>query len=422
MQSTVEVNLKRAHIQILNNPKSRAIGPTVLLGDSEVLDADCPTAYTDGRNKYYGRAFCEPLNIKQMVYLSLHENLHVFLMHTIHYTHLFKEDPQLTNVSMDYVVNGTIETLGIDDMIERPPGALIDPKFFGWSVIEVYRFLKTGKNKEGKQEGQPKPGKGGGKQGAGTPQAGEKPDHVEVGGKKYSVKEMDEHDFEAAQAMTDTERKQLEKEIKQAIQQAGLLAGAQGQELPRVVRELLVPDVDWRQETQDFMAQAMRGDEDLDMRKYDRRYMADDLFMPTTYSERVGTLLICMDTSGSTMGEPLDTFCGGLQTIIEMVRPERIRVLHWDTDVRSDQTLTDDMYDSKTVRDFLQPKGGGGTCVSNCSQYIVNKNVEADCCIVFTDGYLENIVHWQSRIPTLWLISHNEQFTPPTGRRVTVRK
>ena len=420
MQTSVEVNLKRAHIQILNNAKTRGIGSTVLLGDSEVLDSDCPTAYTDGRNKFYGREFCADLNIKQMVYLALHENLHVFLMHMIRHGDLLQQDAQLANVAMDYVVNGTIETLGIADMIERPPGALVDPKFYGWSVIEVYKFLKTGQNKQGQQEGSPKPGNG--KSGNGSDGQGGKPEHVEIGGKKYSVKEMDEHDFNAAQSMTDAERKQLEKEIKQAIQQAGLLAGAQGQELPRVVRELLVPDVDWEQETRDFLNTSMRGDEDLDFRRYDRRYVADDLYMPTTFSERIGTLLICMDTSGSTMGKPFDTFCGGLQSIIETIRPERIRVLHWDTDVRSDQTLTDADYDSRTVRDFLRPKGGGGTCVSNVSRYIATKGVEADCCIVFTDGHLESGIQWQSRMPTLWLISDNEQFTPPQGRRVMVRK
>ncbi|NBS70468.1 hypothetical protein EBT31_16375, partial [bacterium] len=67
-------------------------------------------------------------------------------------------------------------------------------------------------------------------------------------------------------------------------------------------------------------------------------------------------------------------------------------------------------------------KGGGGTCVSNVSRYIATKGVEADCCIVFTDGHLEPNIQWQSRMPTLWLVSDNEQFTPPQGRRVMVRK
>ena len=413
MQVSVETNVKRAHIQILNNPKTRGIGSTVLLGDTEVLDQDCPTAYTDGRNKFYGREFCAKLNIKQTVYLVLHENAHVLLMHVTKHSNLLKEDPQTANVAMDYVVNGMIETLGVDDMIERPPGALIDPKFFGWSVIEVYRFLKTGQNKEGKQEGKPQPQ---GDQGNG------KPERVQIGNKSYSLKEMDEHDFGSANSMSDDEKKLLEKEIRQVIQQAGLLAGAQGMDLPRAVREIIVPDVDWQQETQEFLVEAMRGEDEITFRKYDRRYLADDTYMPTTFTERLGTLLICMDTSGSTMGAPFDTFCGGLQSIIETVRPERIRVLHWDTDVRSDQSLDSSDYDSKTVREFLQPKGGGGTCVSKCGEYILRNNVAADCCIVFTDGYLESNIHWPSRIPTLWLVSHNEQFTPPQGRRVVVKK
>jgi predicted metal-dependent peptidase len=410
---SVETKLKRANIQVLRDKRTIGIGSTVLLGTNEVVgDAvDCPTAYTDGRNKFYGEEFCKPLSPKQMVYLVLHENMHVFTMDIPLLKDLWEDDPQLANVAADYVNNGIIENMGIDDLIERPPGALIDSKFNGWSKREVYRFLKTGRNKDGKQEGQPKPG---GNDGQGNPTK------VQINGRDYSIKPMDEHGFDEAKDMGEEDVKQLAKEIEQAVRQAVMIAGTQGQDVPRAIRELLVPKVNWGQELQDFLNTMMRGDDDISFRRYDKRYLADDGYMPTTYTERLGTLLICMDTSGSTQGKPFDTFCGGLQSIIERVRPERIRVLHWDTNVAADQTLDEQDYTGTDIRTFLTPRGGGGTCVSNCANYIQKHNVNADCCIVFTDGHLESHATWPVSIPTMWLITDNEQFVPPSGRRLTV--
>ena len=186
--------------------------------------------------------------------------------------------------------------------------------------------------------------------------------------------------------------------------------------------EILVPKVDWQKELQEFMVNSMRGDDEITFRRYDRRYVCDEIYMPTTYSDRVGTLLLLMDTSGSTVGKPFNTFCGGLKSIIERVKPERIRVLHWDTSVKSDQVLDEQEYTTTDISEFLKPRGGGGTCVTACGDYVVSNQINADCCVVFTDGYLESDIQWRPRIPTMWMITDNESFTPPSGRMLTISK
>ena len=434
----------RANITILKDRRTYAMGATILLGESTVRD-DIATAATDGRNKFYSKDFMSTLTPKQHNYIVLHENIHVIKMDMQRHPDLIAEDPHMFNVAADYVDNLIIEGLGIDDMIERPPGALIDPQFKGWSVREVYKFLKTGRTKDGDEQGEPEPqddgddesdnGGGGDEQDDGdeqgdgtdgTPTPSNKPgkpqpSSVKIGGKTYSTKPMDEHDIAAAQGMTDKEVKQLEREIKQVIEQAVMLAGIQGNDVPLAVREALAPDVDWERELEDYLNASQRGEDDLNVRRYDRRHLGDDHFVPTTYSERVGTVLLCMDSSGSTYGAVFDKFVAGLASVLARVKPERVRILHWDTSVKHDEVITEDDYRDADLKEILNPRGGGGTCVSRVSDYIIKNNIEADCCLVFTDGYVESDPRWQVRIPTLWMVTDKRDFQPPAGRMVTIK-
>ena len=435
----------RANITILKDRRTYAMGATILLGESAVRDG-IATAATDGRNKFYGKDFMSTLTPKQHNYIVLHENGHVIKMDMQRHPDLIAEDAHMFNVAADYVVNGIIEGLGISDIIERPPGALVDPKFNGWSIRDVYRFLKTGRDKDGNEQGEPEPqfddsdddgddgddGSGGGDPSddgddgdspspANTDQGKPDPSSVKIGSKTYSTQPIDEHDTAAAQGMSEQESKQLEREIKQVIEQAVMLAGVQGGEVPLAIREALAPDVDWERELEDYLNTSQRGEDDLNVRRYDRRYLADDHYVPTTHSERVGTVLLCMDSSGSTCGSVFDKFVAGFSDILQRVRPERVRILHWDTSVKHDEVITEADYLGADLKDILNPRGGGGTCVSRVSDYIIKNNIEADCCLVFTDGYVENDPRWHVRIPTLWMVTDRPNFQPPAGRMVNIK-
>jgi predicted metal-dependent peptidase len=444
---TPEVKLGRAHMRILKHPKAFAIGAAVLLGESKVVD-DVPTACTDGRDKFYGRGFIDPLTEAQMTYLVLHENLHVLKMDLHINKDLTARDPQVANAAMDYVINQTIEDLLADEMgtfIERPPGALIDAKFRGWSVREVFRFLTTGKDKENNDEGQPQ--RSGGQSGDGQQgdeqddgqqsggQPGDEQDDgqgdgeasVTIGGKKYSLGSMDKHDEPAGTDATPEEAQQAQQalaaDIKAVIAQAQILAGMRGEPLPLSVTAGLASEVDWQAELADFMQSASRGDDDLTFRRYDRRLVLDDIYYPTVQTETMDTVLVCMDTSGSTYGPLLDSFIATFNRMVETTRPATIRILHWDWQVRADRVLQGS--DSpEAIAEALKPVGGGGTLVSPVGDYIMEHGIKADCCLVFTDGYVESDPRWavpESVMPTLWLVTENESFCPPVGRKVTVR-
>jgi len=69
-------------------------------------------------------------------------------------------------------------------------------------------------------------------------------------------------------------------------------------------------------------------------------------------------LVIGFDTSGSVFGgDEMTRFVSELRTIIEQVKPGKVHVIYWDTEVAGHQTFEDGQF---AVQD-LKIKGGGGT-------------------------------------------------------------
>ena len=62
--------------------------------------------------------------------------------------------------------------------------------------------------------------------------------------------------------------------------------------------------------------------------------------------------------------------------------------------------------------------GGGGTDPNCIPKYLKDKNIDATCMVVFTDGYFFDKVKWDTNIPTLWLVTENEQLKVPKGKIV----
>lgn len=366
------------------------------MGESSVVDdPSCPTAYTDGKNKKYGKDFLEKLSIEEVSALALHENLHVMLKHIPRHKDLMMEDARLANVAMDYVVNDIIVNIKDKNLCKLPKGGLYDPKYHDWSVREVYDDLK-------------KMGKGGkgGSGGAGNPNGS---------GDTGDLQPLDMHDYDSVNEATPEELKKLSDQINEAIQQGGMLAGKFGVQVPRVIKELVEPQVDWRDALRDFVTTETRGNEQYTWRRLNKRRLASDLYMPSSMSERMGEIIIAIDTSGSIGEAMLQEFGTELANICDTVNPNRVRVLWWDTQVHGEQVFEDN-YNG--LAQMLKPLGGGGTKVSCVSEYLTNQAINADCVVVFTDGFVENDISWRVNVPTLWMVTHKRDFVPPAGQMV----
>jgi hypothetical protein len=423
-----ETRIKRGHIALMKHPETALYSGVMLMGTTEVVDAGF-TAYTDGVNKRYGRKFMEEFvkNEAQLRGIILHENLHVALKHVTFGKRMFDENRKMANLAADFVVNDIIENIkgtvagSSERIVEIGDGWVYDPMFHDWSMREVYNYLKKHakpkpKPQSGGAKGKPEKGQGNEPpEGEDQNKEEEEWDTVEVNGKTYDISKQDEHDFTSTGELSHDELKELNDSVDRALREGGMLAGRMGAKLPRSITDLLEPKVRWDEALRDFVVSSVRGKDEFTWRRMNKRHLANDIYSPSVDNETLGEVIVAIDTSGSIGTKELTEFATELASICEVAHPEKVRVLWWDTEVHGEQVFSDNF---QNIAGMLKPLGGGGTHVSCVSEYINEKKLQADCVIIFTDGYVEHNISWNIQSPTLWMITLNKGMDVPAGKKV----
>ena len=388
-QLTIEQRVSKAVVDIMSSPKYIALAGVLMIGERTVRD-DIPTACTNGRDEMYGRAFVENLSDPELRGLVLHENYHKLYRHLTTWLHLYKGDPQLANRACDYVINSKIVTDNKDGFAVLPEGALLDWRFHEWDSAAVFNTLKQ-EQEEGGGEG---------------------------GGEGDSPGGFDEHDWEGAQELTDTEQRELARDIDEAIRQGALIAGKMGSGGDRSLVELLQPQVDWREVMREFISTTCSGNDYSTLKRPNRRYIAAGIYMPSGVSESVEGVVIAGDMSVSIGQREQSVILTEAKQMFDTVHPSWVRMLYWDTQVSSDEK-----YEQHELDDFIKstkPKGGGGTNVECVPAYMAKHNINAQAAIVITDGYLGG--SWGKwDCPVLWVIIDNKNAKPDVGTAVHVK-
>jgi predicted metal-dependent peptidase len=262
---TQEQRVKKAHIALMKSKHTVWWGGVMMMGTSEVSDKEGLTAYTDGINKVYGRAFLTGVckEDAEVAGLVLHENLHIGLRQGILNRDLWVENAKLANVAADMVVNDIIMEISKEDpnLVKLPAGGCYEERFHNMNMREVYRLLKEeckggGSGYKPKKKGEPSKGSGGGE-----PQDSEE-------GDEYS---FDEHDFGKMDA---EQAKDINERIDRAIREGAILAGRLGIDLPRAITEMLEGDVDWKKEFAEYVSSFARGKDEYTWRKFQQKIIA----------------------------------------------------------------------------------------------------------------------------------------------------
>lgn len=385
---TAEQRVQRAHVALMNNPKYCLFSGVFMVGKTEVVD-DIPTACTDGRNTKYGRKFVDKLTEQELRGLILHENKHKAFRHISVWKNLWDENPRLANMACDYVINLMIyDSDPQGAFVKLPEGGCFDEQFRGMDAGTVYKLLKQ----QGKDRG------------------GGSGDDESDGG-------FDDHDWESGESMSTEEKETLARDIDQALRQGAILAGKMKGNVPREVADALTPKVDWREVLREFVKSVCADRDESTWRRPARRWIGQDIYMPSSISTAIGRIVVAVDTSGSIDGVQIAQFLGELKSICETVNPEGIDLLYWDTAVCQHEKY--ERQDFDRLVSSTKPRGGGGTDPRCIIQYMRANKMKPECCVVLTDGYVGS---WGEAwpCPVLWGIT-TANITSPVGKSVTIK-
>lgn len=396
MALTAERKLTRVVIDLMRNPLFADMSGIFMMGTKEVRD-DIPTAATNGRDEVYGRAFIDSLSLPEVAFIVVHESFHKMYRHLITWHKLHDEDHHLANLACDYVINleiverdpsGTIVAMPQKD---GKPIGFIDRRFKGMNTKQVFDILKKEKEENGG---------GGGGDGEG----------------------MDHHDWEGASELSKDEKEELAKQVDQAIRQGMIAAqkmhGKGGGRMSRELSDILEPKVDWRTQLQEFVNTTCGGRDYSSWRKPNRRFLSSDMIMPSLVGERVKNIIIGCDTSGSITNEDHARNLSETDAILSVVTPDKLHIIYWDHEMAGHE-----VYDDATRGSFrtsTKPVGGGGTNPAAMEAYLKEKDIKADCIIMFTDGYVPNWGTDWNGAPILWVITGGGRMTASTGKTIHI--
>ena len=248
-----ERKVQKAKVTLMRHPKFALLSGILMVGKTSVVDG-IPTACTNGRDEKYGREFVKELRDAELAFVVAHEASHKFYRHLTTWRKLHDEDPMLANAACDYVINLMLKDLDPTESVIAMPKyksgpmkgkhmGLIDVRFRNMSAKQVFDILKH------EQEQQPEDGEGGDGEGQGGSGSG--------GSGGGGGGPLDDHDWDGAKEMTAEEKKELERDIGQAIRQgvmaAQKIAGTGAGGMDRALQELLEPKVNWREVLREFV-------------------------------------------------------------------------------------------------------------------------------------------------------------------------
>jgi len=384
-----------------------------------VVDPRIPTAATNGAWVKYNPNFTAKCSDPELFGLVLHESLHVILMHM---WRRGQRHPGLWNYANDAIINLYIRSRGY----ELPKGG-VD---VNWVTEEmsseaVYKRMKDelpeppkkpeppagdgdgdGEDDDNKSDGgsgggdddgddgddgaddgggdNSGSGSGGGADGSGGDE-GPEDDGIPKGGWDNSGDLLDADD-EASKA-------DLEATIITAAQMAKT-CGQGSSLIDRILGDIGKPSVNWEDVCREMLTSSARTD--FSFSRPNRRYVWQNIFMPSLLSEAVGALLIGFDVSGSMSQEEANQVAAEITAIGADLNPEFIEVVYCDTRITKVERFEqgDDVV--------LNVVGGGGTEFGPVFDYLEASEEQYAGIIYFTDMCARTSHLARPDIPVIW--------------------
>lgn len=330
------------------------VGSIALNMPFEIDDSiDPPTACTNGKVVKFHSEFVNTLNDEELKFLVAHECMHPMLEHNFRRN---QRDARKWNQAGDYVIN---KLLTDDHIGKMPQHGLLDDAIYT--------------------------------QGNGTSD-----------GIYNILPDTDDGDHDPLDVCADgdgspAEQAQQQAEWRVKIAQAGQSAKMMGKlsaNMARLVNEILNPKVDWRDVLRRFVEKC-RSDE-RSWARPNRRFIAQNMYLPSVSGEALGNIVIAVDCSGSIDDDILNQFIAEVKAIKDDSNPRELHIVYFDSEVSHHDKFTrdDDLH--------MQAHGGGGTAFSPVFRFIAEQNIEPVACVFLTDLCCSDFGD-EPEYPVLWV-------------------
>lgn len=440
---------------------------------------ECKTVGVTETKLYYNVAFISSLTIGELVFILIHETLHIAMMHAAREG---KRNHKLWNIATDLYINELIvHDFELIPGVEKEIEVVVDSRSVKVPItapVSGYYFSKIGEvcnlstdtpeliykrlydeNKDKKQSGK------GGNEGqnsenesqdgsnSGNP-FNEDTEEIESGDAvTYNGKELDGESFDdiMSNVGNDTPDKQelSEEQAKQKVQDmatkkkmveeklgSSLTKGMTCAELvQRIIEFNLKSSTDWRRVLKNILKEKPK--KKYTLASPNEAYM--NMGITLASRKRIGRpevlkgIVICIDVSGSIGDDELSKFLGEVSGIFDTYNADGL-LMYWNTSVcdfgkvsnKNDLTKVNSNWsggtDVKCVFSFLS--GNGKTVKDEKVCPLKGKDIKA--VIILTDGYFDrNYSEYEKNFgrKTLWVIDGNPAlFNPCFGEVVPYRK
>lgn len=381
---------------------------------------------TDGYDFFYNEEWVEQASIEDVQFAMASCALHAGLLHTTRRGHRNQEH---WDQACDYAVNSILKDCGY----AMHKDSLYDSKYAGLSADKIYTMLvppqqnqnqgqdqnqnqdqdqDQDQNQDQEQDQKHQPAKGHGKDFSGCRDSQTADRHQNQQGQNQQG--QGQQGQGKPQQASAAEIKELESELKENFAQAIAAGKAAGQlpgELQRLANEYFnPPQVDWKELLRAYMIKP-KNDE-YTWNRGNRRYLSQDLYLPTQRGVGSGEVVVCIDTSGSLTETQLQEFADEINDIVETVKPEKTYVLYCDTRIQH----VDEFNQGESLS--FKAHGGGGTDFEPPFAWIKEKGLIPEVFVYCTDGYC-NFPAEVTDYPTIWVV--NSKVTPPWGEHVPIK-
>lgn len=314
---------------------------SIMLSMPMVADEKVKTMSTNGKGIKYNPKWTEALTLSETVFVLAHETMHCVFQH-MHTRG--NRSPNRWNQAGDYIINNLLVAERVGTM---PKGGLHNPQLVDdgkGSSQGVYDLLPEESEGNG-------PGTSGGAM-----------DDVQDAG-------QDPAEIKQAQA-------EMEVTIVQATN-AAKMCGKLSKGIERLVSELVRPKCDWREVLRRFLSEKAKLE--LSYAKPKRRFLADDINLPSLTGEKLGMIAVAVDCSGSIIPKVIADFAAEIGSIKEDTAPAGLKVLYFDSKI----SHIEDYGPEDTLN--IRPHGGGGTAFSPIFAHLNALEEPPIACVVLTD-------------------------------------